>query len=126
MSHLTEDLLKRFLSLSTDAEENRRIIVHMLSGCPRCAAAARQLVFPPAPSEADNSADLMAPGDLAEEARDHISSALSAMDQLLASLAGNEPLLQPEGPLGNVVPFLGRSTCRTPDDVGPRSPRNAS
>ena len=126
MEHLTEDLLERFLSLTTDAEENRRIIVHLLSGCPRCTAAARQLVFPPAPSEVDNFADFIEPGGLAEEARDHIASALSAMNQLVTSLAGNEPLLRPGEPSDDVVPFIGRSTCRTPDDVRPRGPRNAS
>lgn len=126
MGHLTEDVLERFLSLSTDAEENRSIVVHLLSGCPRCSAAARQLVFPPASSEAANHADLTAPGELVDKARYHLSSALSDLDQLQACLTGNEPLLPPVGRINNVVSFTDRKTFQARDGVGAGTPRNAS
>lgn len=125
MEHLTQKLLERFVSLSTDADENKAIVIHLLSGCPRCTAAAKQLVFPPARSEPPDPADLMEPGELVDQARDHLSSAFSALDQLQKSLAGEELPHSPEGRF-NIVPFTERPTRRTRNDVRTRNPRNAS
>lgn len=42
--HPSPDLLKRFVCGSADAAECRRIVRHLLSGCPSCQEVTRELL----------------------------------------------------------------------------------
>lgn len=42
--HLSPDLLNRFLEGSLDAGERRRVVRHLLTGCPACQKVARELL----------------------------------------------------------------------------------
>ena len=57
MEHPADEVLLRFLLGETSREENRAIVIHLLSGCPRCAAVLRQLPPPEEPEAYDKALD---------------------------------------------------------------------
>ena len=52
MAHPTDEQLERFAQVSASRAENRLIVVHLLRGCPNCAAKIRKAIDPEIAEEA--------------------------------------------------------------------------
>lgn len=52
MEHPTDEQLERFAQVSASRAENRLIVIHLLRGCPACAANIRNAIDPELPEEA--------------------------------------------------------------------------
>ena len=51
MPHLDEALIRRFIALEATQPENRDVVLHLLRGCPECAARVRRLWRPKVAAE---------------------------------------------------------------------------
>lgn len=52
MEHPTGEQLERFAQIRASRAENRQIVIHLLRGCPACAAKIRNAIHPDVPEEA--------------------------------------------------------------------------